>query len=91
MNKIVLNNAEFEIDNFNKSTNYMDGNITSNGYVSILTNDVGPLNTLATQTITSIKIYHDESLIYNLENINAHIDTVNEYLASGSVSDKIDA
>ena len=86
MNKIVLNTAEFEIDTFNKSTNYSEGNITSTGYMSVFTTNISELNTLAKETITSLKIYHDETLIYNLENINAHIDNINEFLSGDHMS-----
>jgi len=86
MNKIVLNNAEFEIDSFNKNTSYSAGTIMSTGYMSVLTTDISELNTLAKGIITSLKIYHDETLIYNLENINATIDNISEYLSGDHMS-----
>lgn len=85
MNKILLNDAEFEIDNFNKTTTYSNGTITSTAYVSALTNDGAVLNALGLSTITSIKIYYNDKIIYTLENIEANIESINEYLATDHI------
>lgn len=80
MNKIKLNNAEFEIENYNKSTYFGGDTITSNANFQLTTNDITLLNALVSETITSIQIIHDDTVIYNLTDINAHIDNINEYL-----------
>ena len=38
------------------------------------------LNALASDPITSIQIYHDDNLIYNLANIDAEIENITEWL-----------
>ena len=80
MNKIKLNNTEFEIENYNKNTYFNDGNITSNANCTIIVSDMATLNALASDPITSIQIYHDDNLIYNLANIDAEIENITEWL-----------
>lgn len=80
MNKIKFNNTEYEVESYSKNTSFSGETIVSNAYCAIITDDVASLNTLAQTTITSIQIYHNEVLIYNLSDISAKIDSINEYL-----------
>ena len=89
MNKIVLNNTEFEVESFNKTTNFSGGMVSGTGYVSILGNVAATLTELAAELITSIKIYHDNNLIYSLEDIHCKIDSLNEYLAGDRMNTSI--
>ena len=80
MNTIKLNNTTFEVTSYNKSTYLSDQEIRSNATCSIKISDIADVNALMGVTITSLKIYHDETLIYNLADISAKLDNVNEYL-----------
>lgn len=80
MNKIKFNTTEFEIESYNKTTNFSPEGISSNAYCSIYTNDINAVNALAENTISTIQIYSDQNLIYNLQDANAKIDSINEYL-----------
>ena len=80
MNKIKFNNTEFEVETYNKSTYFGGETITSNANCNIVVTDANALNALVGITITSIQITHDDNLIYNLSNISARIDNINEYL-----------
>ena len=87
MNTIKFNDSvEFAVDTYNKNTYFNSGIITSNATCAIFTDDISALNNLALDTITSIKIYHDDALIYNLEDINATIENINEYLNGDRIS-----
>ena len=79
MNKIKFDNTEFEVLNYSKTTYFNNESINSNGSCSILTDNIGTVNELAENPIDTIQIYHDDELIYNLQNANAHIDNTNEY------------
>ena len=87
MNTIKFNNTEFELESYNRNTYFnLDGSMNSNAGCSIITDNVLELNTLAETPITSLQIFHDEELIYNLQNINININSISEYLNN----DKID-
>jgi len=85
MNVIVLNNSEFPVTSYSKVTSFNGDNISSNAYLSLETDNIDTLNALGEVPITSIKIYHDDTLIYDLSNINAHIDTINENLGEDRI------
>lgn len=80
MNIIKLNTSEFEVDSYNKTTYFNGETVTSNANLSINTNDISALNDLADEVITVIQILHDGEIIYNLTNINAKIENINEFL-----------
>lgn len=80
MNKIKLNNLELEVESYNKNTYFNGATITSSANTSVRTNNMTALNELALTDITSIQIYANQELIYDLQNITAHIDNINEYL-----------
>lgn len=80
MNTIKFNNTEFELGSYNRNTYFSGETMSSNANCGIITTDISDINALAESTINSLQIYHDEQLIYNLQNINAHIDSISEYL-----------
>ncbi len=41
---------------------------------------------LAVNTITTLQIYHNDDLIYDLQNTNIHIDNVNDLLNDAVVT-----
>lgn len=80
MNIIKLNNVEFEVESYNKTTYFNGENITSNANMLINTDDITVLNNVAENPINTIQILHDNDVIYNLTNANAQIENINEYL-----------
>ena len=80
MAKIILNNEEFDFSGYNRSIYFSDENMTSNGYISNLrgTNVTNRLSDLAQETITSITIKKDNDVIYELDDIDAKINTMDE-------------
>lgn len=85
MNKIKFNDVEFEVESYSKNT-YFNNELSSNGNCSIITDDMDALNALANVPITSLQILHDGEVIYNLHDINAKIDNINEYLSGDRMS-----
>lgn len=78
MNIIKFNNEEFEVESYNKNTNFSGEIITSNGYCSLRNANMANLTALAQTTITSIEIVHDGTSIYKIENLNAKINSIDE-------------
>lgn len=80
MNTIKLNNVEFEIVGYNRSTYFNGTNMTSTANCTCRNASPEVLNSLLGVEITSLQIYYNDSLIYNLQDISARLDTINEYL-----------
>ena len=80
MNTIKLNNDTYEVLNFSKNTQFNADGIFSNASCSIKTSDISTLYTYADTGVQTIQIYHDSNLIYNLENVNGHLQSIDEYL-----------
>ena len=81
MNTIKFNNTTtFEVFSYNRNTTFEGDAITGNGFCSIAVQDASDLVTLAANPITQIQIYHNNELIYNLEDINAVIQSISESL-----------
>lgn len=79
MNTIVFNNeVTCQLESFNKTTSFENDTMNSSGYAAISTTDVDALIPIA-QNITSIKILHDNEVVYTSENLNAKISIINEY------------
>jgi len=79
MNTIIFNDtASFEVESYNKNTYFNGESITSNANCSVKISNMTALNTLAEDTITSIEIDHDNESIYELANISAKIESINE-------------
>lgn len=85
MNVIKLNNLEVEVEAYNKNTYVNDGNVMSTAYCTLKTNDTTTLNAMMLETITSIEIKHDGTVIYSLGNLNARIESITESLADDRV------
>ena len=86
MNTIKFNNEEFEVASYTKNTSFSEDSITSNGYCELIAPNISNLMSVAQVPITSIEIYHDNTQIYELENINARIENINEYLSEDRIS-----
>ncbi len=86
MNTIKFNNTEFELESYNRNTYFGGENMTSNASCGIITTNIASINSLAESTITSLQIYHNEQLIYDLQNINAKIDSISEYLNTDRIN-----
>lgn len=86
MNTIKFNNTTFEVENYNRNTYFSGETVNSNGSCSLLNADIADVNELGTTIITSIQIYHDSTLIYDLQDVNVKIDNINEYLSGDRVS-----
>ena len=84
MNKIILNNAEFEVVSYNRNTYLSDGTIRSNASANIKA-DIAEVNALLNTTITSLEITHDGTSIYHLTNLNAKMESMNEYLNGDTI------
>ena len=54
MNKIKFNNAEYEINSYNKNTYFGGESMNSTANCTLVTTDVTGLNALAAETITSL-------------------------------------
>lgn len=80
MAKIILNNEEFNFLGYNRNTYFNGDTIQSNAYISALDGENLPtrLQTLAEDTITSIKIKVNDEIIYNLTNLDAKISNFDE-------------
>ena len=80
MNKIKFNNIELEVESYSKNTYFSDGVISSSATCQVILPDFALIDTLMEEDITSIQIYYNDTLIYNLSNINARMNNINEYL-----------
>jgi hypothetical protein len=60
--------------------------MSSNASCGVITDNIDELNDLMQDKITSIQIYHDNELIYDLSDIDANISSVNEYLTDDHMS-----
>ena len=86
MNYIKFNEYQCEVLSFNKYTTFQENTITGTCNCQIVTSDLTGLQNLGLEGITEIQIIHDEEIIYDLQNINARIASINENL----VNDHID-
>lgn len=86
MDKIKLNNTEIELLAFHRNTTFTGSTIVSEAGCSIVSNDRDALNALGFEKITTLQIYHDDQLIYDLQDIDATMDTINEYLDGDHVN-----
>ena len=87
MNTIKFNNTTFPVESFNKNT-YLspDGTVMRDGNCVIMNTNTDGLIALMHETITAIYIYHNETLIYDSEDISVHISNINETLIEDHVS-----
>lgn len=81
MNVIKFNNTkEYEVSGYSKNTNINNNEKNSDANCTLITNDTSSVLELAEEPITSIKIYSSDNLIYELSEINANINQINEFL-----------
>lgn len=81
MNLLVLNDTTFEVVSYNKNTYFNGETIESTANFSLAGANASDLNELAQEPITSIQITHDGNTIYELTELNAKIESINEYLS----------
>ena len=86
---LVLNNDMehlIEITNFNRNTSFSNGTTYSNAQLSIVLkgNISEYLNSVADH-ITDIQLISADEVIYHLEDINAKITNLNEYLSDNII------
>ena len=83
MTTVVFNNdVEFDITEYNRSTQYNDGLMTSTCFIKFgeINNTNRGIYNLGNTTITSIKVKSDETVIGELNNLNAAISSIVENL-----------
>lgn len=82
MNKIKFNNeVELQVESYNKNTYFNNNTMNTTANCSVITDDIAALHALANDKITSIIITCNDNVIYNLSNIDAKIENINEYLS----------
>ena len=90
MNTIKLNNISFELTFYQRNVFLHDdravNGFNGGGACRIILSDVTDLANFSQQLITSIQIYHDDVLIYNLSNIKCEIVELNELLENGIIN-----
>lgn len=86
MNYLKLNDFQCQLLSFNKYTNFNDSVMSGNCSCQIVTDNISGLQALGLEEITSLQIMHEDNLIYDLQNISAHMTSISEYLSN----DKID-
>ena len=89
MNTIKLNNTSFELTFYQRNVFLHDdravNGFNGGGACRIILPDVTNLADFLQQTITSIQIYHDDNLIYNLSDTNCEIVEFKEFTEDGSI------
>lgn len=86
MNTIKFNNTEFELESYNRNTYFNGETVSSNAGCGIIAANATEIDALAESTITSLQIYHDNELIYDLQNIEAHVSSISEYLNTDRIN-----
>lgn len=76
---LVLNGEEFGLKQYNRTTNFTDGTISSTAY-AVLSETSAKLEEIGATTITNLQIKRDDNVIYSLNNINAQITNIYENL-----------
>ena len=89
MTTLKLNNTEFELTAFGRNTSFYENSITSTANCDINVSDTDLLEALTDIQITSLQIKYDDNIIYNLNDINAKITNINEYLNTDHISTSI--
>lgn len=85
MNTIKFNNVTFSVESYNRNIYLSENEIHGDGNCTIIVNDMSTLTALMDNTITAIQIYHDNNLIYDVQNLDAYITNINEYLSDDRV------
>ena len=85
MNTIKFNEFECTVLSFNKNTYFNEGEMSGAILCDIETLDMNGLQDLGSTVITSITIYHDEEIIYNVDHIHATLNSISEYLTDNKI------
>ena len=79
MNTIKLNNVTLELESYGRSTSFNGAEMESNANCDVITSNINALFELAQLPITTLQIYHDNNLVYDLQNINCVIASISEF------------
>ena len=91
MANIIFNGEHtYELNSFNRDTtfNVTDNTMTSNAYMNLRGTDAN-LEALGRSSITSLEIKVNNETIYDLDEITAHITSLNETLIGDSMSTNV--
>lgn len=86
MTQIKLNDYVCEIDSYNRNTTISGGVLSSNGYINLVNGNASELNELLGTPVTDIEITVDNEKIYELHDIDAEINSMNEYLSGNRMA-----
>ena len=89
MAKIYLNEAEYTVRSFSRSTSFVNNTINSYGYCSLErgTENANDIYALALSPITSLIIKtDDDELIYDAGQISAQINNIDEVLEQDHIN-----
>lgn len=88
MANIIFNGEHtYELNSFSRDTtfNFTDNTMTSNAYMNLGGTDAN-LEALGRSSITSLEIKVNDETIYSLDEITAHITSLNETLMGDTMS-----
>lgn len=86
MTTIKFNDNAWEVASYSKNTYFNGETITSNASCGLKVTNTNELQAMAPEPITTIKILKDDTVIYDLEDIDARIENINEYLDTDHMS-----
>ena len=87
MNTIIFNDTvSLTVNSYNKSANFNGAEVSQSGYANVVTDSTNALYELAETGISSIKILHDETQIYESTNLVGHVTSISEYLNGDRMS-----
>lgn len=88
MTKLILNDKEFEVISFNRSTYLNDNELVSNASALLVSTEecITNIHSIFDTHITTIKIKKDNEIIYNAGTIDASITVINESLMGEEVN-----
>lgn len=83
--KLILNeHYEFLISSFNRNSYNQDGRLVSSIYVALnrpSSQDIEQLRSLAAYNITDLSVLADEATVYQLQEIQGRINSIEESLS----------
>ena len=86
MTTLKLNNTEFELAAFTRNTSFYENSIVSTASCDIKVSDTDLLEALTDIQITSLQIKYNDEVIYTLNDISAHLNSIGEYLNTDHIS-----
>lgn len=91
MTKLILNNTEIPIHNYNRYTSITENGVESGANFSPVSADTyDSIVALSAEVITDISIEVNDNEIYSLTNQNARITNISENVYEGGESMNID-